>query len=62
MEASIRVGPVEQELPVYVADIEDPCLLSLNYLLESRACPDFGEMRMEVQGKKVPLLKANAST
>ncbi len=35
MEASIRVGPVEQELPVYVPDIDDPCLLGLDYLLES---------------------------
>ncbi|XP_063876911.1 uncharacterized protein LOC135109462 [Scylla paramamosain] len=52
---------VEQELPVYVADIDDPCLLGLDYLLESRACLDFGEIRMEVQGKEVPLLKANAT-
>ncbi len=44
MEASIRVGPVEQELPVYVADIDDPCLLGLDYLLESHACLDFGEV------------------
>ncbi|KAK8376725.1 hypothetical protein O3P69_009972 [Scylla paramamosain] len=41
---------------------DDPCLLDLDYLLESRACLNFGEMRMEVQGKEVPLLKANAST
>ncbi len=62
MEASIWIGPVEQELPVYVADIDDPCLLGLDYLLESHACLDFGEMHIEVQGKEVLLLKANAST
>ncbi len=62
MEASIRVGPVEQERPVYVADIDDPCLLGLDYLLESIVCLYFGEMGMEVQGKEVPLLKAKAST
>ncbi len=62
VEASIRVGPVEQELPVYVPDIDDPCLLGLDYLLESHVCLDFGKMRMEVQGKEVLLMKVNANT
>ncbi|KAK8397535.1 hypothetical protein O3P69_004353 [Scylla paramamosain] len=39
VEASILVGPVEQELPVYVADI-DLCLLGL----ESHACLDWRDV------------------
>ncbi|KAK8388830.1 hypothetical protein O3P69_020650 [Scylla paramamosain] len=34
----------------------------LDYLLESHACLDFRKMCIELQGKEVPLLKANAST
>ncbi|KAK8394229.1 hypothetical protein O3P69_006427 [Scylla paramamosain] len=52
---------MEQELSVYVANTDDLCLLGLDYLLENCACLDFGKMHMEVQGKEVLLLKANAS-
>ncbi len=61
MEASLQVGPVEQELSVYVANTDDLCLLGLDYLLENCACLDFGKMHMEVQWKEVLPLKANAS-
>ncbi len=44
MKASIWVAPVEQELLVYVADIDDLCFLGLDYLLESHACLDWRDV------------------
>ena len=61
VEARITIGSEEKEMPVYIADIEDSCLLGLDYLLQSRACLDFGGMSMEIQGTKVPLWEMNGS-
>lgn len=62
VETGIRIGYVEEELPVYVAGIEDPCLLGLDFLLQTRARLDFGKMTMEVWGTEVPLREVNANT
>ena len=50
-----------QRLPVYGADLEDSCLLGLDYLWRSKACLDFGSGTMRVGDTVVPLLSSEAS-
>ena len=50
-----------QRLPVYGADLEDSCLLGLDYLWRSKACLDFGSGTMRVGDTVVPLLSGEAS-
>ncbi|XP_045104410.1 uncharacterized protein LOC123499944 [Portunus trituberculatus] len=45
----ITVGGMEEKLPVFVADMEEPCLLGLDFLVQSEACVDLGRMRMQVE-------------
>ena len=56
VNARVRVGSVEEDLPVYVADFDEECLLSYDYLVKTDACVDFGRKRMEVRGQEVPFL------
>ena len=58
VEARIGIGSKEEEMPVYVAGIDDPCLLGLDYLKMNGACLDFGDMTMSVHGEKMPLLES----
>ncbi|KAK8398602.1 hypothetical protein O3P69_004025 [Scylla paramamosain] len=37
------VGSAVERLPVYIADLDEPCLLGLNYLTQSKACVDLGQ-------------------
>ena len=56
VEVSIGLGRWEVVLPVYVADIQEPCLLGLDYLTYSQACVDLGRRKVRVKGTEVPLL------
>ncbi|KAK3882385.1 hypothetical protein Pcinc_013251 [Petrolisthes cinctipes] len=60
VEVCVRVGSVEEKLPVYVADMEEPCLLDLDYLTQSEACVDLGRRLLKVRGVNVPLLPMDA--
>lgn len=54
--ARVGVGGAEVRLPVYVADLEEECLLGFDYLAQSGACIDFRRKLMRVHGQEVPLL------
>ena len=56
VEVSIGISSWEVALPVYVADIEEPCLLGLDFLTYRQACIDLGRRRMCVHVIEVPLL------
>ena len=58
--STITVGGVEEKLPVFVADMEKPCLLGLDFLVQNAACVDLGRMQMQVQGETVPLVLEGA--
>ena len=57
MEVNIGVGSKEEEMPVYVASIDDPCLFSLDYLKKSRAYLNFGDTTINVYGVRMSLLR-----
>ena len=40
--STLTVGGVEEKLPVFVADMEEPCLLGLDFLVQSVSCVDLG--------------------
>ena len=56
VEARIGVGSVVERLPVYVADLDEPCLLGPDYLMQSEACIDLRRKMIRVCGQEVPLL------
>lgn len=56
VEVRIGVGSAVERLPVYVAAIQEPCLLGLDYLTQSKACVDLGRRLLRVHGQVVPLL------
>ncbi|MPC40348.1 hypothetical protein E2C01_033904 [Portunus trituberculatus] len=58
--STITVSGVEEKLPVFVADMEEPCLLGLDFLVQSEACVDIGRMWMQVRGHWVPLILEDA--
>ncbi|KAK3878810.1 hypothetical protein Pcinc_016620 [Petrolisthes cinctipes] len=60
VEVCVRVGSMEEKLPVYVADVEEPCLLGLDYLTQSEACVDLGRRLLKVLDVNVPLLPMDA--
>ncbi|ROT67655.1 hypothetical protein C7M84_014239 [Penaeus vannamei] len=53
---SLNVGDMIERLPVFVAEMEDPCLLGLDYLARVEACVDLQRRRMTVRGHEVPLI------
>ena len=55
MMSTITVGGVEK-LPVFVADMEEPCLLGLDSLFWNAACDDLRRMQRQVRGEAVPLI------
>ena len=61
VEVSIGIGSWEVALPVYVADIEEPCLLGLDFLTYSQACTDIGRRKVRVQGTEVSLFPIDTS-
>ena len=56
VEVRIGVGSAVERLPVYVAELDEPCLLGLDYLTRSKACVDLGRRLVRVRGEEVPLL------
>ncbi|MPC17080.1 hypothetical protein E2C01_009925 [Portunus trituberculatus] len=54
--STITVGGVEEKLPVFVADMEEPCLVGLDSLVQSAACVDSGRMEMQVREEMLPLI------
>lgn len=49
-------GSEEEILPVYAADLEDPSLLDLDYLILSQTCIDFKRRTLKVCCVEVPSL------
>jgi len=47
VEARLGVGGSEEVLPVHVAEMEDPCLLGLDYLVQVGACIDLRKRNTE---------------
>ena len=56
VKARIGVSRVEEELPVFVAEMEELCLLGMDYLAQCEACVDFGRQTLNVRGEDLPLL------
>lgn len=52
---NLAEGMVIEHLPVFVVEMEDECLLGLDYLNRVGACVDLRESRMSVRGCEVPL-------
>ncbi|MPC69644.1 hypothetical protein E2C01_063874 [Portunus trituberculatus] len=59
--STITVGGVEEMLLVFVADMEEPCLIGLDIPVQSAACVDLGRMQMKVRGETVPLIFEDAA-
>ena len=55
VEACICVGSAVERLPMYVADFDEPVLLGLDYLTQSKACVDLGRKLIRVHKQEVPL-------
>ena len=51
--STITVDGVEKLL-VFVAYMEKPCLLGLDFLVQNAACVDLGRMQMQVHKETVP--------
>ena len=58
VHARIRVGQTEEEMPVYVANVDEN-LLGVDFLQRSKAVLDFGAMAMTSRGSEVPLLEGD---
>ncbi|MPC64541.1 hypothetical protein E2C01_058659 [Portunus trituberculatus] len=50
---TIMVSVVEEMLPVFVADMEEPCLLGLDFLVQSAACVDLSRMQLDAVAEQV---------
>ncbi|XP_069972959.1 retrovirus-related Pol polyprotein from transposon 412 [Penaeus vannamei] len=55
VEARLGVGGSEEVLPVYVAEMEDPCLLGIDYLMQVGACIDLKKRKLRIREKETPL-------
>ncbi|KAG7158156.1 hypothetical protein Hamer_G008775 [Homarus americanus] len=55
VDISIKLAREEETLQVYVAYIEDPCILDLDYLLHRRCQLVLGSMQLRIRRKWVPL-------
>lgn len=53
----IGVGSLEYKPSVYVADVEDLCILGLDFLVQNQTCIDFKKEALLVGGIEVPLVK-----
>ena len=56
VEVTLTVGGAQVSMPAYVADIEEQCILGLDYLAGSGARVDFSAGILEFRGREVPLL------
>ena len=46
---------------MFVAEMEEPCLLGMDYLIQCEVCVDFGRQTLKMHGKEVPLLWSSAA-
>lgn len=60
VQVQITVGGAAEDLPVYVADMEGPCLLGMDFLARSEACVDVGRSVVRLRDTEVPLLLTSA--
>ena len=56
VQVQITIGGAAEDLPVYVADMEEPCLLGMDFLARSEACVDVGRSVLRLRDTEVPLL------
>lgn len=59
MDVKFELGGKEESLPLCAADMEDPCILGMNYFVSRRCEPDFHSMQMTVEGRRVPVKVAD---
>lgn len=52
----VSVGGVVERLPAFIAALEDPCLLGLDYLMRVGACADLRAGKLRVRSQEVPLI------
>ncbi|MPC51327.1 hypothetical protein E2C01_045171 [Portunus trituberculatus] len=57
--ATVAVAGEDRTLPIYVVNIEEN-LLGLDYIQESKAVLNFGDMTMEIRDRKELLLEENS--
>ncbi|MPC61223.1 hypothetical protein E2C01_055289 [Portunus trituberculatus] len=58
---TITVGGVEEKQPAFVANMEEPCLVGLDSLVQSAACVDFRRMEMQVCEEMLLLIPEDAA-
>ncbi|MPC40415.1 hypothetical protein E2C01_033972 [Portunus trituberculatus] len=58
MQASIGIGNTEK-LPMFVVDIEEPCLFGIDHLTQCEASLDLGRQTMRVQAEEMPLFPSS---
>ena len=56
VEMNIGVGGVMERMPVFLAALEDPCLLGIDFLTRVGACVAFPERKLRVRDREVPLM------
>ena len=56
VSVNVGVGDGMESLPVFIADLQGPYLLGLEYLTRVRACVVLRGGKMRVQSQKVPLI------
>ncbi|MPC96803.1 hypothetical protein E2C01_092081 [Portunus trituberculatus] len=59
--STITVGSIEENLPAFVADMEEPCLVGLGSLVQSAVCVDSGRIQMQVCEEMLPLILEDAA-
>jgi len=55
VDVKFQLGGKEESLAVYVADMEDTCILGLDYLVSRRCVLDFCAMQLTTGDRSVPL-------
>ena len=59
--STIAVCGVVEKLTVSVNDIEEPCLMGLDFLFRNAACDDLARMERQVCGEAIPLVLEDAA-
>lgn len=60
-DVQLKLDREEYHLPMYAADMEDSCLLGLDFLYENEACIDFSKKTLRVGNEEVPLIHSGAT-
>ncbi|XP_050710864.1 uncharacterized protein LOC126995392 isoform X2 [Eriocheir sinensis] len=59
VDVKFELGGKEEFLSVYVADMDDSCILGMDYLVSYRCELDFRAKQLTVGGRRVPLMTVN---